>query len=267
MINSQPASGNDLVLSSSDFDYLRSSRSYSSPPQYLNDLDEPLHPGWKVLENPGRGSCLFMSAADHIYLKDFTVLRKYVHQHIIDNWHYYCPFYVFPLLVTVGSGDSSYQKTIEIDISYLEFLKSSESMISYNTSNAEIIAIGNVMKVDIVVLTHRLQGREGSLEERTQWSRFGFNPDLAEHNVFSIRCQGETLKMLHEDEVHYTKLVYLPTKDDYTPVRNEEGNSSISTEGSLTRQRSSEKNTGSLRVQFNTESSIIVDNISNKKGR
>ena len=267
LINSQPASGNDLVLSSSDFDYLRSSRSYSSPPQYLNDLDEPLHPGWKVLENPGRGSCLFMSAADHIYLKDFTVLRKYVHQHIIDNWHYYCPFYVFPLLVTVGSGDSSYQKIIENDISYLEFLKSSESMISYNTSNAEIIAIGNVMKVDIVVLTHRLQGREGSLKERTQWSRFGFNPDLAEHNVFSIRCQGETLKMLHEDEVHYTKLVYLPTKDDYTPVRNEEGNSSISTEGSLTRQRSSEKNTGSLRVQFNTESSIIVDNISNKKRR
>ena len=265
LISSQ-AAGDDLVLSPSDFDYVRSSRSYFSPARYLNDLPEPLHPGWKILENPGRGSCLFISAADHIYLKDFTVLRKYVHKHIIDNWHFYSPFYVFPLLVPVGSGNSSYQKIIENEMTYHEFLRSSESMISYNTSNAEIIAIGNVMKIDIVVLTYKMQGREGALEDRTQWSRFGFNPDMADHNAFSIRCQGETLKLLHEDEVHYAKLIYLPTKNDYVPGGIEKGgNSSISSEGSLTRQRSNERNSCGLRVQFNTESSIIVDNISNKK--
>ena len=266
LISSQ-AAGDDLVLSPSDFAYVRSSRSYFSPARYLNDLPEPLHPGWKILENPGRGSCLFISAADHIYLKDFTVLRKYVHKHIIDNWHFYSPFYVFPLLVPVGSGNSSYQKIIENEMTYHEFLRSSESMISYNnTSNAEIIAIGNVMKIDIVVLTYKMQGREGALEDRTQWSRFGFNPDMADHNAFSIRCQGETLKLLHEDEVHYAKLIYLPTKNDYVPGGIEKGgNSSISSEGSLTRQRSNGKNSCGLRVQFNTESSIIVDNISNKK--
>ena len=91
-----------------------------------------------------------------------------------------------------------------------------------------------------VVLTYKIQGREGALKDRTQWNRFGFNPELASHNAFSIRCQRETLRILHEDEVHFTKLVYLPTKDDYVPASIEEGS--------------------------NTESSTIVDNISNKKG-
>ena len=117
-----------------------------------------------------------------------------------------------------------------------------------------------------VVLTYKIQGREGALKDRTQWNRFGFNPELASHNAFSIRCQRETLRILHEDEVHFTKLVYLPTKDDYVPGGIEKGgNSSISSEGSLTRQRSNGKNSCGLRVQFNTDSSIIVDNISNKK--
>ena len=37
--------------------------------------------------------------------------------------------------------------------------KSEESMISFNTSNAEIIAIGNILKLNIHVLTYNIQGR------------------------------------------------------------------------------------------------------------
>ena len=60
-------------------------------------------------------------------------------------------------------------------------------MYSFNTSEAEIIAIRNVLRVDIVMLTHKIQGRERTFEERTEWKRFGFNPDL-NRAVFLIFC-------------------------------------------------------------------------------
>ena len=73
--DSQPS----YILSPNEFEYSWSSRRILKPAHYLTQLEEPLHPGWKILENRGQGACLFMSAADHIYLKDFTLLRKYVH--------------------------------------------------------------------------------------------------------------------------------------------------------------------------------------------
>lgn len=136
-------------------------------------------------------------------------------------------------------------------------------MYSFNTSEAEIIAIGNVLKVDIVMLTHRMQNREGPSEERTQWRRFGFNPDLVRDSVFSSLSTGETLKLLHEDEVHFAKLVWMPSKEEWNPYG--ESTDSISREGSLTRQRSNEKSNDCLKVTYAKESSIIVDQILNKK--
>ena len=133
-------------LTSADFEFSWSTRSFLTPPQFLQELPDPLHSGWKSLENGGGGSCLFRAAADHIYLKDFRVLRKFVHQHIIDNWFLYRPYFV-PLSVTIGSGNTSYRKHIRSEYSYLEFLHSDESMNSFNTSDAEIIAIGNVLKI------------------------------------------------------------------------------------------------------------------------
>ena len=62
-------------LSPSDFEYSWSNRTFSKPPQFLQQLREPLHSGWKSLDNEGGGACLFRSAADHIYLKDFKFLR------------------------------------------------------------------------------------------------------------------------------------------------------------------------------------------------
>ena len=136
-------------------------------------------------------------------------------------------------------------------------------MYSFNTSEAEIIAIGNVLRVDIVMLTHKIQGRERTFEERTEWKRFGFNPDLVQDSVFDILSTGETLKLLHEDEVHYTKLVWMPSKEEWNPYG--ASSDSISNEGSLTRQRSNEKSSDCLKVTYPVESSIIVDQILNKR--
>ena len=214
------------ILSNEDFEYSWSKRNIVSPPSFLTKITEPLHPGWKSLENSGKGACLFKVGADHIWLRDFKVLRKFVHVHIEDKWYFYRSFYVFPLIVRIGSGNESYRKTLQSEEAYLDFLKSEESMFSFNTSDAEIIALGNVMKIDILILSYNLQGRIGPPVERTQWNLVKFNPDMAQQNVF-CRSANEPLRILHEDEVHYAKLIWMPENaaaaqmpfnDEATPV-------------------------------------------------
>ena len=75
-------------------------------------------------------------------------MRKYVHAHMIKNWDFYRSFYVFPLTIKIGSGELFNEKNIAHEEDYLEFLKSKESMTSYNTSDAEVVAMGNVLNRD-----------------------------------------------------------------------------------------------------------------------
>ena len=82
----------------------------------------------------------------------------------------------------VGSGNGSYQKLIENEHSFHQFLNSEESMMSYNTTNAEIVALGNVLCVDIMCLTYNRLGVPGTLEERTHGIQIQMNPELAKHN-------------------------------------------------------------------------------------
>ena len=252
------------VLSISDFEYLWDKRTFVKPPQFLQQLPEPLHPGWKSLENEGGGPCLFRSAADHIFLKDFKLLRKYVSQHIVDNWFLYSHYFSFPVSVKIGSGNASYRKLIRNEQSYLDFVKSDESLYSWNTSDTEIIALGNILKVDIIMLTYNIQGRPGTQAERTEWKVIKFNPDVTVDNVFSVRAAGEHLRILHQDEVHFTKLVWLPDSPDLvdqTITLNR-----TSTKGSLTRQISKDNNIQrGLSVEFVTDCSFITDQFQNKK--
>ena len=71
---------------------------------------------------------------------------------MIVNWNFYEPFYTFPLCVKVGSGDRSYEKWIYSVTSLHQFLRSEVSMISYNTSQADIVALGNVLDTDIIYI-------------------------------------------------------------------------------------------------------------------
>ena len=53
-------------LMDEDFEYSWLSRNIKNPPGFLSNILDPLHPGWKCLENDGGGSCLYRAGADHI---------------------------------------------------------------------------------------------------------------------------------------------------------------------------------------------------------
>ena len=55
------------TLQASDYEPLYCNRPISIPPRFLQEINEPLHPGWKILKNTGGGACLFKAVADHIF--------------------------------------------------------------------------------------------------------------------------------------------------------------------------------------------------------
>ena len=198
-------------LSNDDFRTdIKEGRTCGNPPYFLNELSEPLDPGWKAMENTGGGPCLFKSCADSIGLKDFRHLRRYTHAHMIDQWYFFQSFYTFPIQVTIGAGNITTYKIFETSEDYLAFLKTEESMLAWNHSNAEIVAIGQVLNANVIVLTYNIQNRRGSREERTQWNQFDLHPGFAlPQNIFSRRSPN-TLRLLNEDNVHFRFLIWLP---------------------------------------------------------
>ena len=147
---------------------------------------------------------MFRTGADHIKLKDFRILRRYVHAHICDLWYYYRHHFTFPFNVSIGSV----MEEIRDEAQYLTFLMTEESLMSWNTGQTEVVAMGNVLGADIFMLSYNIQGRQGTQEQRTQWSEFKVNRGLSQYNVFWRN--SEPLHILHEDESHFTKLVWLP---------------------------------------------------------
>ena len=132
------------ILSEADYDQRLTHRDISDLPMFLTSIPETLHPGWAV-ENDGGGPCLFMSGGDHIGLKDFRHLRKFTHSHSEEQWYFFQPYYTFPLDVKIGTGSGFYLKPIPNAETFLEFLKSEESMMAWNTSQAEIVALGMIL--------------------------------------------------------------------------------------------------------------------------
>ena len=179
------------ILSDQDFYNSWEYRAFLDPPPFLMRIPSPLHEGWKSLENAGGGPCLFRTGADHIKLKDFRVLRRYVHAHISKQWYFYRPFYsVYPLCVTIGTGNGHrYTKTIPDERAFLDFLKSEESMMAWNTGAAEVVALGNVLNTDVFMLTYNTQGVQDTPEERTQWNTFNVNHGLTDVNGFCRNTQ------------------------------------------------------------------------------
>ena len=138
--------------------------------------------------------------------------------------------------ITSGSGDHIYTKVVSNENLFFRFLRTEESMFAVNSSQAEIVALSNVLQVDIHLLTYNIQGMVGRPENRTRWNIFPANADLADEVIFSNRCAGEVLKILHEDEVHYMKMIWMGTTggdEDPIPETN-----STCRQGSLTRKRS-----------------------------
>ena len=97
----------------------------------------------------------------------------------------------------------------QLNIKLIKIIICEESMLAFNTSQAKIVVLGNILNVDMFLLTYNLRNRESSPEERTQWNEFPVNHGLAFEKVFSRNTQ-EQLRILHEDDVHFTKLVWMP---------------------------------------------------------
>ena len=207
-------------LSNDDFNKdLIEGRTLSDPPYWLNELREPLDLGWKAIENTGGGPCLFKSCADSIGLKDFRHLRRFTHAHIIDQWYFFQQFYDLPIQVKIGAGNFTTFKVFENYEDYLAFLKTEESMLAWNHSEAEIAAIGQILNIDIIVLTYNIQNRRGSREERVEWNQFNPHPGFAlPNNIFS-RKSPRTLRLLNEDNVHWRLLIWFPYSPNDRIVR------------------------------------------------
>ena len=99
--------------------------------------------------------------------------------------------------------------------------------MAFTHSQAEVVALGNVLNVDIFMLTFNLQTTQGTPVERTQWNHFQVNAGLANENEF-WRNTEEPLKILHKDEVHFSKLAWMPLTESFTPVSHNESSSPTS---------------------------------------
>ena len=130
------------------------------------------------------------------------------------------------------------------------------------------------------MLTYNIQGRVGELTERTRWNKFEFNLAMTTCIVFSDKNSKEPLKILNEDEVHYTKLVWMPkttngnegssaddnVNNDTLPTNfAEQMNESSLSQGSLTRQRSRDNCEQGLKVTLVTVADDIVDIVYKKR--
>ena len=263
------------TLAETDFDPKYTNRWICDTPGFLQETPQPLHPGWKFVKNSGGGSCLFKAAADHIALKDFRHLRRYTHAHMEDQWYFFKPFYTFPLEVRIGAGDDSYVKNFEDDQSFVQFLRSEESMHAWNVSSAEIIALGHVLNKDVTVLTYNMRNRKGPNTARTEWGHYELHLGYAAPpNVFSRRTTDQ-MRLLHEDEAHFSCLVWfphnatqaaIPMTDLVAPVSSTPQactnleNTTPQKAGSMTRHRCKAKKNTKIRIEIiNTPVSEILD--------
>ena len=72
-----------------------------------------------------------------------------------DWWYFYRDFVTFPTIVTVGVGEESYMKQLNIEAEYLQILASEESLISYIEKDVDMKNLCNMFNVTLHVLTVR----------------------------------------------------------------------------------------------------------------
>ena len=174
---------------------------YFELPEYL----EGLAPAKKIQYNPGKGLCLAYSIAQQGNL-DPKKLKKYANKKMVEWWVHIKEFVVFPLSITVGTGNQSYQKPIDHQYELFSFLRSDESLYAYNTGDAEIVILATIINQPIHLLIYNLQGlpRETPLLERCRIHTIYPREFLTHTNKFVLK---EDVFLLYEDNVHFSLLV------------------------------------------------------------
>jgi len=180
---------------------------YSPLPSYLAAM---VSFSSRLENNSGGGESLYRCAAQHAGLgqEGFKELRRYCHTMLLKWWEWYEPYYAFPLQVKVRVKNSAVQRHIANGSAFKEFIKSEESLLSYNVSECETYCLANVLGVSIYQLTYNLVGVNGRPEQRCKWDTLDPHQGLIHQNKF---CRNkEPLYVLHEDKVTYTKIVQAP---------------------------------------------------------
>jgi len=157
--------------------------------------------------NSGGGESLYRAAAQHAGLgqEAFKELRRYCHTKLAEWWQWYEPYYAFPIQVKLKMKSATVQRNIPSPAAFKEFLKSDDSLLSWNVSECETYCLANVMGVAIHQLTFNLAGVAGRPEQRCKWDMLEPHQGLVHQNKF-VRNK-EPLYVLHEDKVSFTRIV------------------------------------------------------------
>jgi len=157
--------------------------------------------------NSGGGESLYRAAAQHVGLgqEAFKELRRYCHAKLLEWWQWYEPYYAFPIQVKLKMKSATVQRNIPSPAAFKEFLKSDDSLLSWNVSECETYCLANVMGVAIHQLTYNLAGVAGRPEQRCKWDMLEPHQGLVHQNKF-VRNK-EPLYVLHEDKVVFTRIV------------------------------------------------------------
>jgi hypothetical protein len=82
----------------------------------------------------------------------------YRNKKMVEWYVFIKEFMTYPLHITVGSGNDSYQKTIHHQYELFTFLRSKESLYAYNTGDAEIVMLATIINQPIHLLIYNMQG-------------------------------------------------------------------------------------------------------------
>jgi len=157
--------------------------------------------------NSGGGESLYRAAAQHAGLgqEAFKELRRYCHSKLAEWWQWYEPYYAFPIQVKLKMKSATVQRNIPSPAAFKEFLKSDDSLVSWNVSECETYCLANVLGVAIHQLTYNLAGVAGRPEQRCKWDMLEPHQGLVHQNKF-VRNK-EPLYVLHEDKVVFNRIV------------------------------------------------------------
>jgi len=157
--------------------------------------------------NSGGGESLYRAAAQHAGLgqEAFKELRRYCHSKLAEWWQWYEPYYAFPIQVKLKMKSATVQRNIPSSAAFKEFLKSDDSLVSWNVSECETYCLANVLGVAIHQLTYNLAGVAGRPEQRCKWDMLEPHQGLVHQNKF-VRNK-EPLYVLHEDKVVFNRIV------------------------------------------------------------
>ena len=182
-------------------------------PKYLPlpDYLKSLAPGMKTLSNPGGGICLTSTIAQFSN-SDVFELKEYANSHLDKNFIFYEGNLLFPLSVDIGTGENKRTKPIANQYEFREFLRSDDSIYSWNTGESEIIVLATIINQPITVVHFQQQGFPPGtpLEQRCDIKVYQPIERIERKSPYK---QATGPWLLYEDLVHFSLLVPEDTVD------------------------------------------------------